>query len=170
MLGMSTASEQRWPVSDRRPTGLLRPPKLELAHSQPRPKQRLTLAFPRALLQKSIRESAGQRTGEPYLTTVVEVLPTGVVVEYVVVAGVVVTTVAGAGSRLSTVVVFTLHAPSSPIAPIERNIRIIARSPRNCCCYTSAGIKGVSRTAIVGHFGQAACRAAHRLGVFFSRP
>ena len=52
----------------------------------------------------------------------------------------------------------------------ERNIRIIVRSPRNCCCYTSAGIKGVSRTAIVGHFGQAACRAAHRLGVFFSRP
>jgi len=61
-----------------------------------------------------------------YLTTVVEVLPTGVVVEYVVVAGVVVTTVAGVGSRLSTVVVLTLHAASSSTAEIKRSIRIIA--------------------------------------------
>jgi len=108
-------------------------PRLERAHSQSRPRQRLTWAFPRTLLPKSIWGSARQRTGETYLTTVVEVLPTGVVVEYVVVAGVVVTTVAGAGSRRSTVVVFTLHAPSSPIAPIERSIRIIARSPGNYC-------------------------------------
>jgi hypothetical protein len=65
-----------------------------------------------------------------YRTTVVDVVPPGVVVEYVV-AGVVVTTVAGAGagSRRSTVLVLTLQAPSSPTAIRAKSTRIIGRPP-----------------------------------------
>jgi len=56
---------------------------------------------------------------------VVDVVPAGVVVEYVVVAGVVVMTVAGVG-RVSTVLVLTLHAPSMHVTKVISITRVIA--------------------------------------------
>jgi len=59
---------------------------------------------------------------------VVDVVPAGVVVEYVVAAGVVVTTV-GCVGRVSTVLVLTLHAPSKQATKVISTIRVIASTP-----------------------------------------